>query len=120
MPPATPSTPSDLSYCDARLNAFSLLLVRHRSTIGGLLLILVGTLLALYHAYKVDIFPNEGGVAEHHDAIELDEALLVRGLVTLALLTFGVRQYLAQKREMAKRIRRRARSRDERCVRRVP
>lgn len=85
----------------ARLRSF---FNRHRTTIGGLLLILVGTLLALYYAYEVDIFPNQDGVAVHEATIELDEALLIAFLVALALLVFGVRQYLAQKREMTKRI----------------
>jgi diguanylate cyclase (GGDEF)-like protein len=77
-------------------------LTRHRVTIRDLSIILVGTLLALWYAYEVDIFPNEGNVT-HEATIELDEALLIGALVILALLIFGVKQYLGQKREIAKR-----------------
>jgi predicted signal transduction protein with EAL and GGDEF domain len=77
---------------------------RHRIAIKDLSLILAGTLLALYYAYEVDIFANEGSVAVHEHTIELDEALLIGALVGFALLIFGARQYLAQKREVARRI----------------
>ncbi|HEY4338566.1 MAG TPA: EAL domain-containing protein [Steroidobacteraceae bacterium] len=85
----------------SRIRSF---VIRHRITIRGLSLIMVAGLLGLYFAYKVDIFPNEGGVAAHENAVEIDEMLLLGALVTLALLMFGIQQYLAQKREMAKRI----------------
>ena len=77
-------------------------LTRHRVTIRDLSIILAGTLLALWYAYEVDIFPNEGNVT-HEATIELDEALLIGALVILALLIFGIKQYLGQKREIAKR-----------------
>jgi diguanylate cyclase (GGDEF)-like protein len=79
-------------------------IIRHRIAIRDLSLIFVGVLLALYYAYEVDIFPNEGPIAVHEAVIELDEALLIGALVTFALFVFGVRQYLGQKREMAARI----------------
>jgi diguanylate cyclase (GGDEF)-like protein len=84
-----------------RLRSF---VIRHRITIKGLSLILGGTLIALYFVYKVDLFPNEGTVAVHQLTIELDEALLIVILVAIALIIFGVRQYLRQKREMEKRV----------------
>ncbi|MHB8477628.1 MAG: putative bifunctional diguanylate cyclase/phosphodiesterase [Steroidobacteraceae bacterium] len=78
--------------------------IRHRIAIKDLSLIFLGTLLALYYAFEVDIFANEGSIAVHEAVIELDEALLIGVFVTFALLIFGVRQYLGQKREMARRI----------------
>jgi diguanylate cyclase (GGDEF)-like protein len=78
--------------------------IRHRIAIRDLSLILAGTLLALYYAYEVDIFANEGPIAVHEAVIELDEALLIGALVTFALFVFGVRQYLRLRREMAPRI----------------
>jgi diguanylate cyclase (GGDEF)-like protein len=78
--------------------------IRHRITIRGLSLILLAGLAGLYCAYKFDIFPNADGVAVHANTIELDEGLLVIALVILALLIFGIQQYLGQKREIAKRI----------------
>ncbi len=77
---------------------------RHRFAIRDLSLILVFALIALYFAYEVDVFSNEGGVSVHEATIELDEALLIGALVATALLIFGVRQYRSQKREMARRI----------------
>jgi len=64
----------------------------------------MGTLLALYYAFEVDIFANQGSVSVHEATVELDEALLIGALVAFSLLVFGVRQYLGQKREMAARI----------------
>jgi diguanylate cyclase (GGDEF)-like protein len=79
-------------------------MTRHRVAIRDLSLILAGTLFGLYYAYQVDIFANEGPVAVHEATIELDEALLIGGLVALALLVFVVRQNRAQKREVARRV----------------
>ncbi len=79
-------------------------IIRHRFTIRDLSIILAGTLVALYWAYAVDIFENEGQIGLHQAEIELDEALLIGALLGLALLLYGARQYLAQKREMTKRI----------------
>jgi diguanylate cyclase (GGDEF)-like protein len=85
----------------ARIRSF---MSRHRLAVRDLSLILAGTLVALYYAYEVDIFASEGSVGLHEARIELDEALLIGALVGLALLIFGARQYLAQKREVARRI----------------
>jgi NADPH-dependent 7-cyano-7-deazaguanine reductase QueF-like protein len=64
---------------------------RHRIAIKELSLILAGSVLALYYAYEVDMFANEGPVAVHERAIELDEALLIEALVSLVLFIFCVR-----------------------------
>jgi hypothetical protein len=86
------------------IHQFRSVVMRHRSRIRDLSIIVVGTLLALWFAYKVDIFPNDDGVTTRESVIELDEALLIGALVMLSLLVFGVKQYLGQKREVAKRI----------------
>jgi diguanylate cyclase (GGDEF)-like protein len=78
--------------------------MRHRVAIRDLSIIAVGALAALYFVFAIDVFANEGSVGPKVDVIELDEALLVGGFVTLALLGFSVKQYLLQNREVARRI----------------
>src|SRR5580704_2854414 len=78
--------------------------MRHRLAIRDLSIIAAGALAALYFVYAVDVFANEGSVGPKVNVIELDEALLVGGLVTLGLLGFAVKQYVSQKREVARRI----------------
>lgn len=85
----------------ARLWSF---IIRHRFTIRDLSLIFVGTLVALYLAYAIDIFDNEPGIGVRQAEIELDEALLIGALLGVTLLLYSIRQYLVQKREMARRI----------------
>jgi NADPH-dependent 7-cyano-7-deazaguanine reductase QueF-like protein len=91
---------------------------RHRIAIKELSLIVAGSVLALYYGYEVDMFANEGPVAVHERAIELDEALLIEALVSLVLFIFCVRLYLAQKHEVARRIAAEARVLDHHKVRR--
>lgn len=78
--------------------------MRHRVSIRDLSVIFIGALAALYYVYAVDVFANEGSIGPKEGTIELDEALLVGALVVLALLGFAVKQYLSQKREVARRI----------------
>ncbi len=78
--------------------------MRHRIAVRDLSIICVATLVALYLVYAVDLFANEGSAGPKANVIELDEALLVGGFVALALLGFAVKQYLSQKREVARRI----------------
>ena len=79
------------------------LLFRNRSLILWLVALALGTLAALYFAYKVDIFRPEGAV-ERVDTIEFDEVCLISAVVTLALLVLGGYQYRAQKREVTRRV----------------
>ena len=78
--------------------------MRHRLAIRDLSLVLACTLVALYWVYAVDVFENESGIAKKEATIELDEALLVGGLLALGLLLFAWRQYVRQRRETARRI----------------
>lgn len=79
-------------------------MIRHRIAVRDGALILAGTLVALYCAYVVDIFENEGLGGVRESQIEVDEALLIGAVLALVLLVYGARQYFAQKREMARRI----------------
>lgn len=87
-----------------RQRRFQNFVMRHRVAVRDLSIILVGALCALYGVYVVDVFANEGSASPKANVIELDEALLVGGLLTLALLAFAVKQYWLQKREVARRI----------------
>jgi diguanylate cyclase (GGDEF)-like protein len=79
-------------------------IVLHRLAIRNWSLLLAGVLVAGYAAFAIDIFNGEDGIDLHEAKVELDEALLLGLLLGLALLVFGARYYLAQKREMARRI----------------
>src|SRR5262245_42153073 len=78
-------------------------LTRRRATLLGLCCIFMVSLAALFAAYWIDVFPNENAATVHASQIELDEALAVAGLTTLALFLFSVRQYLRSKREVRAR-----------------
>jgi diguanylate cyclase (GGDEF)-like protein len=78
-------------------------IVRHRIAIRDLAIIGAATLVGLYWVYAVDVFQNEGG-GYKAATIELDEALLIGGLLALALLALVAKQYAVQKREVARRI----------------
>ena len=94
MTPAAPDRPS-------RIRSF---IVRHRLTIRDLSLILFGLMVAVYWVYAVDVFENEPGISRKTETIELDEALLIGGLLAFSLLVFAGRLYLRQKREVLRRI----------------
>jgi diguanylate cyclase (GGDEF)-like protein len=77
---------------------------RHRRSIKDLALILLIMLVATFYAWQVDIFANEGNAPPKEQTIEVDELLLLGGLLMLALLVFAIRRYLEQKRETGRRI----------------
>ncbi|MGH8136852.1 MAG: putative bifunctional diguanylate cyclase/phosphodiesterase [Steroidobacteraceae bacterium] len=60
--------------------------------------------MATFYAWQVDVFVNEGTTSLHEQTIELDEVLLLGGLLTLSLLVFAIRRYLEQKRETRRRV----------------
>jgi diguanylate cyclase (GGDEF)-like protein len=78
--------------------------IRRRFAIRNWSLILVGMLVALYCAFAIDVFQNQGSIGLDQAMIELDEALLAGVLLGFVLLIFGARHYHGQKREMARRI----------------
>jgi diguanylate cyclase (GGDEF)-like protein len=78
--------------------------IRRRFAIRNWSLILAGLLVAVYCVYAIDIFHSEAGIGLHQAEVELDEALLIGGVLALVLLAFGAHHYRGQKREMARRI----------------
>jgi diguanylate cyclase (GGDEF)-like protein len=77
---------------------------RHRRSIKDLSLILLIMLVATFYAWQVDIFANEGHTSAKQQTIEVDELLLLSGVLMLALLVFAIRRYLEQKRETGRRV----------------
>jgi diguanylate cyclase (GGDEF)-like protein len=77
---------------------------RHRVSIKDLSLILIIMLAATFYAWQVDIFANPDGAPPREQVIEVDEMLLLGGLLMLAMLVFAIRRYLEQRRETARRM----------------
>jgi predicted signal transduction protein with EAL and GGDEF domain len=77
---------------------------RHRRSIKDLLLILFIMLVATLYAWRVDIFANEGDTPAKEQTIEVDELLLLGGVLMLSLLVFAIRRYLEQRRETGRRV----------------
>lgn len=79
--------------------------IRHWIAIKHISLVAMGLLVAIYVAFAVDLFETEGALATEQQAvIELDEALLLGTLLAGTLLIFGTKHYIAQRREMGRRI----------------
>lgn len=78
--------------------------MRHRVSLQDLGLLVLVLLVLSYIAFDIDVFMSEGNVTSAEQTVELDEALLLGGLLAVGLLVFGARRYLAQKREMVRRI----------------
>jgi diguanylate cyclase (GGDEF)-like protein len=85
----------------ARVRSFA---IRHRTSLKDISILIVMLLVGLYWTFEYDIFKNSDGVSVHERTIELDEALLLGGIMALGLLAFSVRRYLEQRRETARRI----------------
>ena len=66
-------------------------------------MLLAVLLVGAFIAFEADIFANENGITEKQAVLELDETLLLGGVLTLGLLVFGARRYLDQKREIKRR-----------------
>ena len=77
---------------------------RHRRSIKDLSLILIIMMVATFYAWQVDIFANEGNVTVKQQTLEVDELLLLGGVLMLAMLMFAIRRYLEQKRETVRRV----------------
>jgi diguanylate cyclase (GGDEF)-like protein len=88
------------------------LMSRHRRSIKDLSLILLIMLVATFYAWQVDIFANEGHTSAKEQTIEVDELLLLGGVLMLALLVFAIRRYLEQKRETGRRVAAETRARE--------
>src|SRR5580704_2568311 len=67
---------------------------RHRRSIKDLALIWLIMLVGLFYAWQVDIFANQGNAPPKEQTIEVDEMLLLGGVLMLALLVFAVRRFI--------------------------
>jgi predicted signal transduction protein with EAL and GGDEF domain len=77
---------------------------RHRYTIRDLSVLLAVMSVLAFIAFEVDLFEHEGGASTHELTIELDEALLLGGVLAVGLLIFATRRYFAQQREIQRRL----------------
>jgi diguanylate cyclase (GGDEF)-like protein len=78
--------------------------IRYRNSLKDVSILIVVLLVGLYLAFEFDIFSRSYGVAGHKKTIDLDEALLLGGIMTMGLLAFSVRRYVEQRREVALRL----------------
>jgi diguanylate cyclase (GGDEF)-like protein len=78
--------------------------MRYRASLKDVSILIAVFLVGLYIMFEYDIFKNSDGVAVHERTIELDEALLLGGIMALGLLAFSVRRFMEQKREAALRL----------------
>jgi len=78
---------------------------RHRTVIRDLVVLTGLAAAGALIAFKCDIFPNDCGAGTRENTVELDEALLLGGLLlAIGLAMFAARRYFAQKREMRRRM----------------
>lgn len=85
----------------AQVKAF---IIRHRRSISDLSIIIAVVLVGLYLALEYDFFKQEGHETVQQETIELDESLLLGGVMAVGLLIFSYRRYSEQKRESARRL----------------
>jgi len=86
--------------------------MRHRISLQDLGMLGAVLLVLGYIAFEVDIFVTEGSTTDEQKKIELDEALLIGGVMAVGLLAFALRRYFEQKRETARRIAAEGRARE--------
>jgi len=78
--------------------------MRHRRSIQDLSILLAVLLVGLFIAFEIDVFENENTVTVHEQTIELDEVLLLGGILAVGLLVFAIRRNREQKRESLRRL----------------
>lgn len=78
-------------------------MTRQRANLRDICILIAILVVGLYWTFEYDIFKNGDGVSVHQHTIELDEALLLGGILVLGLLAFSMRLYVEQKREAASR-----------------
>ncbi|UHD45769.1 EAL domain-containing protein [Aureimonas altamirensis] len=77
---------------------------RRRASLRDLGMLAVGMVVLAFVVFEVDIFVTEGQETAAQRTLELDEVLLLGGIMAVGLLAFSVRRYFDQKREMARRV----------------
>ncbi|WP_066130088.1 putative bifunctional diguanylate cyclase/phosphodiesterase [Bordetella ansorpii] len=77
--------------------------MKHRVSMTDLSMLMVVLVILGYFCYEFDLFLTEGRIDPAEQVVELDEALLVSGVLMLGLLVFSLRRYHEQKREIARR-----------------
>ncbi len=85
----------------SRLRSF---VIRHRRSIQDLSILLAILLVGLFIAFEVDIFANESTLTVHEETVELDEVLLLGGILAVGLLVFAIRRNREQKKETSRRL----------------
>ncbi|HVG27913.1 MAG TPA: EAL domain-containing protein [Acidobacteriaceae bacterium] len=78
-------------------------MVRHRTSIKDFSILIAVLLVGLYLVFEYDLFRNSDGVTLHQETVELDEALLLGGIMAIGLLGFSVRRYMEQRKESGRR-----------------
>ena len=79
-------------------------MIRHRTNIKDISVLIAVFLGGLYWVFEYDIFKNADGVSVHEKTIELDEALLLGAIMAFGLLIFSIRRYIEQRHETARRV----------------
>lgn len=87
-------------------------IVKHRFSLQDLGMLAAVIAVITYIAFEIDIFASASGASVKERRIDLDEALLIGGVLAIGLLIFAMRRYFDQKREMARRIAAEARARE--------
>jgi diguanylate cyclase (GGDEF)-like protein len=78
-------------------------IIGNRRSITDLTLIAASVMVGLYLALEYDFFRQEGHETLRQQTIELDEALLIGGILAVGLLIFSFRRYREQKLEVLRR-----------------
>ncbi|MBM6593622.1 putative bifunctional diguanylate cyclase/phosphodiesterase [Microvirga pudoricolor] len=86
--------------------------MRQRTSFQDLGLLAAFIAVVAFLTFEVDLFVSEGAATLQEETIELDEALLLGGLLAIGLLGFAIRRYMEQKRETQRRIRAEQHSRE--------
>ena len=79
-------------------------MMKHQTSIRDFSILVAVFVVGLYLAFEYDIFRKSFGGSVHERAIELDEALLLGGVMAVGLLIFSIRRYIEQRRETAFRV----------------
>ncbi|SAI40981.1 signalling protein [Bordetella ansorpii] len=97
---AAPDTASRPPGSWLRLGRF---IMKHRVSLADLGVLAMVIVVLGYFCYEFDLFLAEARTDPAEQVVELDEAVLVGGMLMLGLLLFSLRRYYEQKREIARR-----------------